>query len=114
MLPGEPLHVLELGLFKMMIKEFYVNLGYKPGLTLYPKILQLLDVWAQKIGSALGHQSNRKMPQTYFPNGVTGGTKLAGHKMNGVILVLLILCKMEVSRKLLLSSKFFLEDHLCG
>jgi hypothetical protein len=46
MLLGEPLHVLELDLFKMMIKGFYVNLGYKPGSTLYPKILQLLDVWA--------------------------------------------------------------------
>jgi hypothetical protein len=91
-----------------------VNLGYKPGSTLYPKILQLLDVWARKIGSALGHQSDRKMLRTYFPNGVTGGTKLAGHKMNGVILVLLILCKMKESRKLLLSSKYFLEDHLHG
>jgi hypothetical protein len=60
--PGEPLHVLKLGLFKMMIKGFYVNLGYKPGSTLYPLILQLLDVWARKIGSALGHQSDRKMP----------------------------------------------------
>jgi hypothetical protein len=66
MSPGEPLHVLELGLFKMMIKGFCVNLGYKPGSTSYPKILQLLDVWARKIGSALGHQSDRKMPRTYF------------------------------------------------
>jgi hypothetical protein len=40
--PGcEPLHVLELGLFKMMIKGFYVNLGYKPGSKSYTKILQL-------------------------------------------------------------------------
>jgi hypothetical protein len=99
MSPSEPLHVLELGLFKMMIKGFYVNLGYKPGLTSYPKILQLLD------GSALGHQSNRKRPRTCFPDGVTGGTKLAGHEMNGVTLVLLILCKMKESRKLLLPSK---------
>jgi hypothetical protein len=66
MLPGEPLHVLKLSLFKMMIKGFYVNLGYKSGSTSYPKILQLLDVWAQKIGSALGHQSDRKMPRTHF------------------------------------------------
>jgi hypothetical protein len=58
MSPGEPLHVLELGLFKMMIEGLYVNLGYKPGSTSYPKILQLLDVWARKIGSALGHQSD--------------------------------------------------------
>jgi hypothetical protein len=91
-----------------------MNLGYKPGSTSYPKILQLLDVWAQKIGSSLGHQSERKMSRTYFPNGVTGGTKLAGHEMNGVILVLLILCKMKESRKLLLSSKYFLKDHLPG
>jgi hypothetical protein len=54
------------------------------------------------------------MPRTYFPNGVTGGTKLAGHEMNGVILVLLIICKMKESCKLLLSSKYFLEDHLRG
>jgi hypothetical protein len=114
MLPGEPLHALELGLFKMMIKRFYVNLGYKPGSTLYPKILQLLDVWARRIGSALGHQSDRKMPRTYFPNCVAGGTKLAGHEMNSIILVLLILCKMKESHKLLLSSKYFLEDHLRG
>jgi hypothetical protein len=94
--PGESLHVLELGLFKMMIEGFYVNLGYKPGSTSYPKILQLLDLWAQNIGSALGHQSDRKMRRTYFPNVIlTGGTKLAGHKMNGVILVLLILYKMK-------------------
>jgi hypothetical protein len=45
MLPGEPLHVLKLDLFKLMIEGFYVNLGYhKPGSKLYPKILQLLDV----------------------------------------------------------------------
>ena len=114
MSPGEPLHVLELGLFKMMIEGFYVNLGYRPGSKSYPKILQRLDVWARKIGKALSHQSDRKMPRTYFPNGVTGGTKLAGHEMNGVILVLLILCKMKESRKLLLSSKCFVEDHLRG
>jgi hypothetical protein len=98
----------------MMIEGFYVNLGHKPGSKSNPKILQLLDMWARKIGSALGHLSDRKMPRTYFPNGVTGGTKLAGHKMNGVILILLILCKMKESRRLLLPSKYFLEDHLRG
>ncbi len=46
MSPGEPLHVLKLGLFKMMIEGFYVNLGYKPGSKSYPKMLQLLEVWA--------------------------------------------------------------------
>ncbi|WP_288992458.1 hypothetical protein [uncultured Marinobacter sp.] len=114
MSPGEPLHVLELGLFKMMTEGFYVNLGYKPGSKSYPKILQVLDVWARKIGKALGHQSDRKMPRTYFPNGVTGGTKLAGHEMNGVILVLLILCKMKEPRTMLLNAKNFQDHHLRG
>jgi hypothetical protein len=54
------------------------------------------------------------MRRTYFPDGVTGRTKLAGHEMNGVILVLLILCKMKESHKLLLLTKSFLEDHLRG
>ena len=34
--------------------------------------------------------------------------------MNGVILVLLILCKMKDSRNLLLTSKYFQEHHLRG
>jgi hypothetical protein len=102
MSPGEPLQVLELVLFKIMIQAFYVNLGCKPGLKSYPKILELLDVWGQKI--------SRKMPCAYFPNGVTGVTKLVGHKMNGVILVLLILCKMKDGRKMLLTSKYILEN----
>jgi hypothetical protein len=114
MTPGEPLHVLELGLFKMLIEGFFVNLGYKPNSSSYPKILEQLDVWARKIGKALGHQSDRDLPRTYFPNGVTGGTKLAGHEMNGVILVLLILCKMKDTRQMLLSSKYFDQRHLSG
>jgi hypothetical protein len=112
MLPGEPLHVLELGLFKMMIKGFYVNLGYKPGLKLYLKILQLLDVWARKIDRALGHRP--KATEKCRVDGVTGGTKLKGHEMNGVILVLLILCKIKDSRKVLLTSKNFQEHYLRG
>jgi hypothetical protein len=114
MTPGEPLHVLELGLFKMLIEGFYVNLGYKPNSKSYPKILEQLDVWARKIGKALGHQSDRNLPRTYFPNGVTGGTKLAGHEMNGVILVLLIICKMKDTRQMLLRSKYFDQHHLSG
>jgi hypothetical protein len=114
MTPGEPLHVLELGLFKIVIEGFFVNLGYNPWSKAYPKILEQLDVWARRIGKALGHQSDRNLPRTYFPNGVTGGTKLAGHEMNGVILVLLILCKMTEPRKLLLTSKYIDERQLRG
>jgi hypothetical protein len=114
MTPGEPLHVLELGLFKIVIEGFFVNIGYNPWSKSYPKILQQVDVWARRIGKALGHQSDRNLPRTYFPNGVTGGTKLAGHEMNGVILVLLILCKLTESRTLLLTSKYIDQHQIRG
>jgi hypothetical protein len=106
------LHVLELGLFKIVVKGFFVNIGYNPWSKSYPKILQQLDVWARRIGKALGHQSDRNLPRTCFPNGVTGGTKLAGHEMNGVILVLLILCKMTETRTLLLTSKYINKQQI--
>ena len=60
-----------------------------------------IDTWAQAVGRYLGHQSDQGQPRTYFPNGVTGGTKLAGHEMNGVLLVLLLLCKLESSKALI-------------
>ena len=114
MTPGEPLHVLEIGLFKIVIEGLCVNLGYKPKSKSYPKILQELDVWARRIGKGLLHQSDRNLPRTYFPNGVTGGTKLAGHEMPGVLLVLLLICKMKETRTLLLTSKYFEASHLRG
>ncbi len=57
MTPGEPLHVLELGLFKLMIEGFYVNLGYKPGSKSYPRfsnflmcgLERLVRHWATKV-----------------------------------------------------------------
>jgi hypothetical protein len=104
MTPAEPLHLLELGLFKYTIEGFCVALGYSPTSKSYPKIIQDLDNWARQIGRYLGHQSDRGLPRTYFPNGISGGTKLAGHEMNGVLLVLLILCKLEASKALLLTK----------
>ncbi len=104
MTPAEPLHLLELGLFKYTIEGFCVNLGYSPQSKSYPKIIKDLDNWARRIGRFLGHQSDRALPRTYFPNGISGGTKLAGHEMNGVLLVLLILCNLESSKRLLLSK----------
>ena len=89
MTPAEPLHLLELGLFKYTIEGFCVALGYSPKSKSYPKIIKDLDNWARQIGRYLGHQSDRGLPRTYFPNGISGGTKLAGHEMNGVLLVLL-------------------------
>jgi hypothetical protein len=104
MTPAEPLHLLELGLFKYAIEGFCISLGYSPKSKSYPKIIKDLDNWARRIGRFLGHQSDRGLPRTYFPNGISGGTKLAGHEMNGVLLVLLILCKLEDTKELLLSK----------
>jgi hypothetical protein len=114
MTPGEPLHVLEIGLFKIAIEGLCVNLGYKPKAKSYSKILQELDVWARCVGKCLDPQSDQNLPHTYFPNDVTGGTKLAGHETPGVLLVLLMLCKMKEPRTLLLTSKYFQAPHLHG
>mgnify|MGYP000408908624 CR=1 FL=1 len=104
MTPAEPLHLLELGLFKYAIEGFCINLGYSPKSKSYPKIIQEIDSWARQIGRYLGHQSDRGLPRTYFPNGISGGTKLASHEMNGVLLVLLILCNLESSKAHLLTK----------
>jgi hypothetical protein len=112
--PGEPLHVVDLGNFKGATQGFMENLGYNPTTKSYPKILVGVDNWARRIGLALTHQSDRKLPRTYFPNGISGGTKLAGHEMSGVLLVMLIMCNMELSKAHLLTARKFREDHLRG
>jgi hypothetical protein len=84
MTPGEPLHVLQIGLFKIVFEGLCINLGYKPKSKLYPKILQERDIWARRVGKCLCHQSNQNLPRTYFPNGVTGGTKLTPLPVQGV------------------------------
>ena len=72
MSPAEPLHLLELGLFKYTIEGFCVALGYIPTSKSPPKILKEIDIWARAVGCYLGHQSDRGLPHTCFPNGVTG------------------------------------------
>jgi hypothetical protein len=112
--PGEPLHVIDLGNYKDANQGFIENLGHNPQTKSYPKILMGVDNWARRIGLALTHQSDRKLPRTYFPNGITGGTKLAGHEMAGVLLVMLIMCNMELSKSHLLTARTFTQDHLRG
>jgi hypothetical protein len=106
--PGEPLHVIDLGLFKGCTLGFMVNLGHKPQTKSYPKILVEVNNWA------LAHQSDHKLPRTYFPKGIMGGTKLAEHEITGVLLVMLIMCNMELSIAHLLSSHTFQEHHVRG
>ena len=66
---------------------------------------------ARRIGCFLSHQSDRQLPQTYFPFGVTAGTKLSGHEYQGVLLVVLIMCVMEESPLLFLSKMSVLVLH---
>jgi hypothetical protein len=98
MTPGKPLHVLDLGLFKYGLEGFFICLGMNPKSKAPCKILMELDSMARRIGRFLSHQSDRKLPRTYFPFGVTAGTKLSGHEYQGVLLVMLITCYMEESR----------------
>jgi hypothetical protein len=113
MTPVEPLHLLELGLFKYAIEGFCDKLSYLPKSKNDLKIIKKdLDNWGWHIGCYRGHQSNCGLPQMYFPNGISGGTKLAGHTMNGVLLVLLILCQLQSSKGLLLTK--MTKYQLCG
>jgi hypothetical protein len=104
MTPGEPLHVVDLGLFKYGLEGFFICLGMNPKSKAPCKILMELDSIARRIGRFLSHQSDRELPRTYFPFGVTAGTKLSGHEYQGVVLVVLIMCYMEESRSMFLSK----------
>jgi hypothetical protein len=108
MTPGEPLHVVDLGLFKYGLETFFICfficLGMNPESKAPCEILMELDSIARRMGRFLSHQSDRELPQTYFPFGVTAGTKLSGHEFQGVLLVLLIMYYMEESRLMFLSK----------
>jgi hypothetical protein len=89
--PSEPLHQIDIGIFKYEIKELFLAIGSKDC-----KLWSVIDEWVRRIGRYLLHQSDRELPRTYFPNGVSAGTKLAGHKHIGVlVLVLHIMLKMK-------------------
>ena len=89
---GETLHMIDLGLIPMSLEQFFIQLGSNPEKKGTTILLMELDSMARRIGHYLGHQSDRGLPRTYFPNGVTGGTKIAGHEYPGIVLVILIMC----------------------
>jgi hypothetical protein len=98
--PSEPLHQVDLGTFKYGIKAFFMAIGAENC-----KLHSVIDEWARRVGKYLLHQSDRDLPRTYFPNGISGGTKLAAHEQIGVFLVLHILLSMEAPRQLILNYK---------
>jgi hypothetical protein len=98
--PSEPLHQIDIGIFKYEIKELFLAIGSKDC-----KLWSVIDEWVRRIGRYLLHQSDRELPRTYFPNGVSAGTKLAGHKHIGVlVLVLHIMLKMKAPCNAIINS----------
>jgi hypothetical protein len=51
----------------------------------------VVDNLARMYGKHLTQQSDRDLPRTYFPNGITGEKKKNGHEMQGVVLNILII-----------------------
>lgn len=94
--PSEPLHMIDLGIFKYLVETFFSSVGNKGC-----KVHSLMDSWCKRVGRYLQHQSDKNLPRTYFPYGVSGSTKLNGHEYIGVILVLFVLLKMEGPRRTL-------------
>ena len=101
---GEVLHVVDLGLLPIILEQFYIALGSNPKKKGTTVLLMSLDSMARRVGRYMCHQSDRGLPRTYFPNGVTGGTKIAGHEYPGIMLVVLILCNMKESQDLFLKK----------
>ena len=88
--PSEPLHMIDLGIFKYLVQVFFDDMGPKDC-----KLHSLIDSWAKRVGRHLQHQSDKQLPKTYFPNGISGSTKLNGHEYVGVVLVLTLLLQMD-------------------
>jgi hypothetical protein len=105
---GEPLHVVDLDLFQYGSEGFFICLDMNPKSKAPCKILMELDSIARCIGRFLSHQTlatqEKSDTRTYFPFGVTAGTKLSSHEYQGVLLVVLIMCYMEESRSMFLSK----------
>ena len=106
MIPREPLHVIDFGMFFYLLECFWIALGLHTGSSSQSsiKIHQEVDSMLQYIRCFLGHQSDRGLPRTYFPFGITGGTKLAEHEYQGVLLVALIMWHMEETHKHVLTK----------
>jgi hypothetical protein len=86
------------------LRGFYVALGMNPINKSPNKTCYLLDAYARRVGRFLSHQSDRGLPRTYFPFGITGNNKMAGHEYQGVLLVILCLCHMQDSKNLMLTK----------
>ena len=55
MTPGEPLHVVDLVLFKYGLEGFFICLGMNPKSKAPCKVLMELDSMARRIGRYLSH-----------------------------------------------------------
>ena len=95
--PSEPLHMIDLGIFKYLVETFFISIGNEGC-----KLHSLMDSWAKRVGRNLQHQSDKNLPRTYYPNGISGSNKLNGHEYVGVLLVIFILLKMEGPKNTLL------------
>ena len=105
--PSEPLHMIDLGIFKYLVQVFFLQLG-SPDCKLH----SLIDTWAKTIGRYLQHQSDRDLPRCYFPNGISGSTKLNGHEYIGTLLVIFMILKMEGSRQTIKDSNKNISDKI--
>jgi hypothetical protein len=62
MTPGEPLQVVNLGLFKYRLEGFFICVGMNPKCKAPCKILMQSDSIAQQMGRFLSHQSDCRLP----------------------------------------------------
>jgi Plavaka transposase len=58
----------------------------------------IFDERAKKIGKALSQQSDRDLPRTHFPTGITGDKKKNAHEMQGVVLDIMYVVLSDLSK----------------
>jgi hypothetical protein len=59
---------------------------------------EIFDCRAKQIGKALSQQSDRDLPRTHFPSGITTEKKKNGHEMQGVVLNILFVVLSDIPK----------------
>lgn len=100
--PPDPLHTLELGLNEYLCTSLSDQMG-KASMSRIDSIIQIMSKFCE-------HQSDRNMPRTNFPKGLSNLSRLSGSEMPGVLLSLLIALSCDAGKSIALQSPTFSSD----
>ena len=97
--PPDPMHTVNLGLMERLCECLKFQMG-GARMSRLDSIIQILSTFCQ-------HQSDRNMPRTNFPKGISNLTKLSASEMPGVLLCLLLALSSASGKSIYLQSATF-------